>query len=178
MRVGGASHEHRAGELPGHVAVGETLFVTEAQCQVRDDRVAPGLLGKQRYLQSADRRSRGPRLDVLRRRVERFAGGDGRAPLVVLQHRNQVGLRRHLDAVGLLCRDEHPDGAVARLEVLRRHTARIVGGHLSKAIAVQEEQAPVAHADPFAHLQAHAVGGVELQLDLRQQVRARALELL
>ena len=48
----GSSHEHRAGELPGHAAVRQALLVAEAQRQIGHDRIAARLLGEQRHLEA------------------------------------------------------------------------------------------------------------------------------
>src|SRR4029450_10675674 len=113
--------------------------------------------------QPARRRPCGARFDVLRGGIERFAGGDDVASLVILEERDEVWLRGHLDAMGLRRRNEHAAGAIAWLEVLRRHPPRIVHAHFAEAVAVEEEQPPVAHADPLAELEADAIRRIERQ---------------
>ena len=43
---------------------------------------------------------------------------------------------------------------------------------------MKEQQPPVAHANPFAQLQADSIRVVEVQVDLLQEIRARAFQFL
>ena len=93
-----------------------------------------------------------------------FAGHRGVAG-EAFEDRDQIRRRGNLRTIRLLGGNEQADGAVGGLGVIRNHTLHIGERCLFDAIAVQEEEPPVAHRGPVAERQGHLLGVVELQLD-------------
>ncbi len=75
-------------------------------------------------------------------------------------------------------RNEHAQGAVGGLEVLHGDALHILAPDLAQAVAVQEEQAPVAHADVFGQRDAQLARTGQGHLEIVEQPRARAFDFL
>ncbi len=174
-----AAHQHRCRHAGQSTKVLEAGLIAEAQRQRREHRAAARLLGQQRELEASGQfRAHGARLDVGGRGVEGFAGVLGRIALVILDQRDDVGRLRHFRAIGRLRGIEERRRAI-RLFVVRGPDALYVGRlHGAQAIAIHEHQPPVAHAGPVAQREADVLRGIQLKLDLREDLGARALHFL
>ena len=91
----------------------------------------------------------GALLDVGGGRIEQLAGRDGLAALVILDQRGHVRRRGDGGRCGCFVGNVHADGAVAALEI-RLATRFTSAGVPGDAVAVQEEQPPVALGRPVA----------------------------
>jgi hypothetical protein len=112
------------------------------------------------------------------RRVELFAFGHRFASLVVPDHRGDIRPRRHGDSVGPLRGNEHADRAVVRPQVFGRDRLNLLGRHLLDAVAVQEEQPPIALRGPIAQVDRDLRAVAHLQLALLQDLLADAVDFL
>ena len=99
-------------------------------------------------------------LDVLRRRVELLALHDARPALVTLQQFGHFRGFWYLCPLGLSGRVEDAHGPVVARQVFGGDSVDIRGGHFLDAIAMQEEETPVAAAGPFAQPNGKPVGFV------------------
>lgn len=176
-RAGAAQHQSRK-DLGGRYESLEAVDIAVAKRQSQVDRLTPGFLGKQRNVQSAaERRSRRPRLDVLRRHVERFADGESFAALVVADHFSQFRRGRNRDALGFFGRQEHSRGAVVLSQIVLRNAIDTFDRHLFQTVAIQEQQPPVSLSRPFAELNGDSARIGDGQFPLLEPVPFRAFDL-
>ena len=124
------------------------LLVAEAQRHAEVDRLAARLLGQQRDLHAVrQRETLRARVEIGRGWVEGLARGDRGVALVVLDHRRDVDRRRDRRAVGLRVGHELAEREVRPLEVGERDPLHVGRRHGAVAVALEEEQPPVAQRD-------------------------------
>ena len=97
---------------------------------------------------------------------------------VALHHRRDVGGRRDLGAVRFRGRDEDAERPVRGLEVGRGGLRDALDGIRLEPVPVQEEEPPVALADPLGKCQADERGVVEREVDLLEELRPATLDFL
>ena len=95
--------------------------------------------------------------------------------LVVLDQRDDVGRAGISARSGVFVGKNSAGGAVGGLEVRRPDALHVGRLHGAQAVAMQEQQPPVAHAGPVAQREADVLGVVQLKLDLLEDLGARAL---
>ncbi|HLM53402.1 MAG TPA: hypothetical protein VK325_07425 [Pseudoxanthomonas sp.] len=161
-----AAHQHAAGQAGRLIGRrGQAFDVAETEPRVHHHGFATGLLRQQRDLERiAKGEGLGARLQVLRRRVEVLARAHRRAAGIALHQRGDIGRGRYLHAVGSVGGDEAAQGAVAGLQVLRRHPVDVLGGDLLDRVAGEEQQAPVAGGDELRQPHADRIDVGEIQV--------------
>ena len=118
----------------------------------------------------------GARVDVARRGLEDFARLDNRAALVVGHHGRDVRRRRDLGAIGRGGGDENGNRSVGRLEIRGRDALHVGRRHLPDAIAIEEEEPPVARGRPLGETDGDLLRVVHRQLDVLDQICLRAID--
>src|SRR5262249_1469112 len=135
-------------------------FIAVAKRQHQLDRVAASFFRKKRSLdafEEIDTFNAG--FDILRRRIERFAGGDRLFSLVIVDQRFHLGISGYGNALGLFSWDEDADRAIVRREIFGSNFFDLRRGDFFDSIAVQIVQSPIADGDPFRQA-ASEFGGV------------------
>ena len=174
----GAAHQHVDGQVARRPLAAQARLVADVERERRHHGAAAGLLRQERELQAAgQRRPLRARLHVRGRRIEDLAGRDRLFSGVALKKRGRLGRRGHLGPVRLRGREEFAERPVRDLEIPERDALDVLGRHLADAVAVQEEEPPVALGDPFGDLKPDDLGLVERELEVFQRFRARALQL-
>ena len=170
----GAAREHGRRQAARALAAHHVVELAEAQRHADGHRVAAGFLGQQRQFGAVGQFGhRGAAVDVGGRRIEGFARGHGSAAPVVGDQRGHVRRVGDFGAVGRVGGDEARQRAVAGLEVGLGHARDVLRGHRLDAVALQEEQAPVARGDGFRQRGGGGVGVVEQKLGVLEQLGAR-----
>ena len=176
-----AAAQHAAGEIAGHLAVEQALFVAPVQREAGNDAAAARFLRQQRRVDAVGELApEDARFDVGRRRVEGLAELERLGIVGAIGGKRflQAGGRRDLGALGPLGRHEHAEDAVCRLQVMLGDALHVFQAQLAQALAIQEEQAPVAHGGKFGK-GAHEGAGIELRfLEVVEQRGARASDFL
>ncbi len=175
-----APHQHAAGEVARHLAAEETFLVAPVQRERRHHAPAARLLRQERGAHVVRQAlSHHARLDVLRRGIESLAQAHaGAVGLVGIERRLPVARGRDVGAIGCFGGDEGAHHPVRGLEVALRDALHVGGRDLLQALAVQEEQPPVAHRGELRQ-RAHVRSGLELGLlEIVQERDARALDFL
>ena len=174
-----AAHQHGAGDAAGGGAVFLAALVAPADAQRRDDSAAAGFLGQHHQLHATGQGAADHTLlDIGRGRVKGVSSGDLGLALVVFERECEVGHGGNLRPLRFCRRNEHTQRAVARLEVKRGGRLYFGQFDLLDAVAVQEQQAPVADGDVLGDGGRQGARVGEHVLNFVEQPRARALELV
>ena len=161
-----SSHEHGAGQAADRRVAHQAFLISELQPQVRENDTASSSFWNHRQLQRTSKTDAlSAPVDVFRRRIERFAGGNCGVAFVVLEHGRHIRRRRDVGTIRLSRRDKESDGPVVGLQVMLRDALNIVGSDFSHPVSIEEHQAPITHAGPFADPQSDAIGAVQKQIE-------------
>ena len=175
----GASRHESWQELTGDGFVAESFGGPVAERELEVDGFASSFLGEHRDLDPAlERRADRVFSDILGRHIERFAGHNAFAALVVTDHLGEVGCGGNRGSRGDLGWQEQSDGAVVLDQVGLGGSLDVFGGDGFESVSVDEVQSPVALRGPFGELYGELAGVVGGQFALSEEPGLAAFDFL
>ena len=174
-----AAQQHAARQRAGGIPSAQALLVAPVQQQAGRHGAAARLLRQQRDADAVRQRlANHAGLDIGRRGVERLPGAERFPAAVIGQRLLEVGRRRDGGTVGVAGRQEHAEHPIGRFEVGARDALHVGHADCAQAVAVEEEQAPVADRLELGQ-RLHQRAGVALRLvEIVQQLGLGAADLV